>query len=101
VIELEHVSHSYPHVTSLDDVSMRVASGETVALIGPSGCGKSTLLKAVIGLVVPGRGRAICGASRDGSRRVSTSSPSWCSSDAKSCSGFRRTCRVGKASAWG
>jgi osmoprotectant transport system ATP-binding protein len=57
VIELEHVSHSYPHVTSLEDVSLRVASGETVALIGPSGCGKSTLLKAVIGLVLPSRGR--------------------------------------------
>jgi ABC-type sugar transport system ATPase subunit len=51
VIELDHVSHSYPHVTSLEDVSLRVASGETVALIGPSGCGKSTLLKAVIGRV--------------------------------------------------
>jgi osmoprotectant transport system ATP-binding protein len=57
VIALEHVSHSYPHVTSLDDVSLHVASGETVALIGPSGCGKSTLLKAVIGLVRPSNGR--------------------------------------------
>ncbi|HEY7642913.1 MAG TPA: ATP-binding cassette domain-containing protein [Steroidobacteraceae bacterium] len=57
MIELEHVSHSYPHVAALDDVSLRVAAGETVALIGPSGCGKSTLLKAVIGLVRPSRGR--------------------------------------------
>ena len=57
MIALEHVSHSYPHVTSLDDVSLQVASGETVALIGPSGCGKSTLLKAVIGLVRPSSGR--------------------------------------------
>jgi osmoprotectant transport system ATP-binding protein len=57
VIELEHVSHSYPHARSLEDVSLRVASGETVALIGPSGCGKSTLLKAVIGLVGPTSGR--------------------------------------------
>ena len=57
VIELEHVSHAYPHATALEDVSLRVASGETVALIGPSGCGKSTLLKAVIGLVVPSHGR--------------------------------------------
>lgn len=57
MIELDHVSHSYPHATSLDDVSLRVASGETVALIGPSGCGKSSLLKAVIGLVAPSRGR--------------------------------------------
>jgi osmoprotectant transport system ATP-binding protein len=57
MIELEHVSHSYPHVESLDDVTLRVAAGETVALIGPSGCGKSTLLKAVLGLVMPSQGR--------------------------------------------
>jgi osmoprotectant transport system ATP-binding protein len=57
VIALEHVSHAYPHVTSLDDVTLHVAAGETVALIGPSGCGKSTLLKAVIGLVRPSSGR--------------------------------------------
>jgi osmoprotectant transport system ATP-binding protein len=57
VIALEHVSHSYPHAAALDDVSLRVAAGETVALIGPSGCGKSTLLKAVIGLVQPSHGR--------------------------------------------
>lgn len=57
MIELEHVSHSYPHVASLDDVTLRVAAGETVALIGPSGCGKSTLLKAVLGLVMPSQGR--------------------------------------------
>ena len=57
MIELEHVSHSYPQATALDDVSLQVAAGETVALIGPSGCGKSTLLKAAIGLVRPSRGR--------------------------------------------
>jgi len=57
VIELEHVSHAYPHATALEDVSLRDAAGETVALIGPSGCGKSTRLKAVIGLVAPSRGR--------------------------------------------
>jgi osmoprotectant transport system ATP-binding protein len=57
VIELEHVSHSYPHAAALEDVSLHVAAGETVALIGPSGCGKSTLLKAVLGLVRPSSGR--------------------------------------------
>ena len=57
MIELEHVSHSYPQVAALEDVSLHVAAGETVALIGPSGCGKSTLLKAVIGLVRPSKGR--------------------------------------------
>ncbi|MEU6696632.1 ABC transporter ATP-binding protein [Pseudonocardia sp. NPDC046786] len=46
-VELDHVTFRYAGVDrpALDDVSLRVAPGETVALVGATGAGKSTLIK--------------------------------------------------------
>jgi putative ABC transport system ATP-binding protein len=44
-------------VTALNEVDLRVESGEAVALVGPSGAGKSTLLTLLAGLVRPTSGR--------------------------------------------
>ncbi|MFH8411209.1 ABC transporter ATP-binding protein [Streptomyces sp. NPDC018019] len=46
-IELREVTHRYPGAErpSLDRVSLRVAPGETVALVGATGAGKSTVVK--------------------------------------------------------
>lgn len=44
---------------ALEDATMRVDSGEFVAVVGPSGCGKSTLMKVVTGLWPPTKGGVI------------------------------------------
>src|SRR5688500_15808666 len=47
-IVFENVTKVYPgDVVALDDVCLRVADGEFIALVGPSGCGKSALLRAL------------------------------------------------------
>jgi multiple sugar transport system ATP-binding protein len=50
-IRLEQVGKVYAgDVRAVDDVSLRIESGEFMVLVGPSGCGKSTLLRMVAGL---------------------------------------------------
>jgi osmoprotectant transport system ATP-binding protein len=56
VVELEAVSYAYSGVTVIDAVSLRIARGESVALVGRSGAGKSTILKLINRLLLPDSG---------------------------------------------
>jgi ATP-binding cassette subfamily B protein len=49
-VELDAVSFTYPGTSrpALEDVWLRVAPGETLALVGASGAGKSTIAKLVL-----------------------------------------------------
>ncbi len=51
MIEVKNIDVSYGPVQVLKRVSLRVESGEVVALIGSNGAGKSTLIKAIGGLL--------------------------------------------------
>ena len=64
-LRFEHVSFAYPRRgggpgrLALDDIDLRIAPGETVALVGATGAGKSTLAKLVARFYDPTRGRVL------------------------------------------
>lgn len=59
-VEVDRVAKTYGgRIRALRDVSLRVASGEVVALTGPSGCGKSTLLNVIAAIERPDSGRVL------------------------------------------
>ena len=53
--ELRHCHRSYDHgrIVALNDVTLKIVSGELMSITGPSGCGKSTLLDIMCGLEEP------------------------------------------------
>jgi len=61
-ITLESVTFRYPQrpdLPALDDFSLRVSPGETVALVGPSGAGKSTVFSLLLRFHDPQSGRVL------------------------------------------
>ena len=56
VVQLDDVTVIYGKNQALKNVSAKFAKG-AVGLLGPNGAGKSTMLKALLGFIVPERGR--------------------------------------------
>lgn len=50
ILEMKHISKSFPGVKALDDVNFQVAAGEIHCLVGENGAGKSTLMKVLSGV---------------------------------------------------
>ena len=61
-VTLDHVTFHYPARPShaaLNDVSLQIKPGETVALVGPSGAGKTTVIQLLLRFYDPDKGRLL------------------------------------------
>ena len=70
VAEFKDVSKSYGDVRAIDDLTIEIRRGETVALLGPNGAGKTTTLGLLLGLLSPSSGSISVFGVRPGTQRA-------------------------------
>lgn len=63
-LEIRGIAHSFGGRKILNGVSLKLASGECVALLGANGSGKTTLLRLVAGLIDPDEGEILIAGTR-------------------------------------
>jgi ABC-type Mn2+/Zn2+ transport system ATPase subunit len=51
ILEISDLSVRYENVLALDNLNLKVTTGERLAVIGPNGAGKSTLFKVIAGVL--------------------------------------------------
>ncbi|MGB9639826.1 MAG: heme ABC transporter ATP-binding protein [Anaerolineales bacterium] len=56
MLRVEEVCFSYNGKLILQDVYLRVQTGEVLAVVGPNGAGKTTLIRAISGVLSPQKG---------------------------------------------
>ena len=59
LFEAQHIVVTFGGLTAVNDLSLRLRSGEILGLIGPNGAGKTTLFNALTGFVKPSGGRVL------------------------------------------
>jgi len=60
-IEILGLSFKYPNSTqnSIENISLKINAGETIAFVGQNGAGKTTLVKIITGILSPSEGRVL------------------------------------------
>lgn len=59
ILETRNLSVRYGEIAALNELTMYVEPGETVALVGANGAGKTTLIKSIIGLLALSQGELL------------------------------------------
>ena len=58
-LETTGISKSFPGVSALENVELKLFAGAVTALVGENGAGKSTLVKILTGVYAPDSGRIL------------------------------------------
>ena len=58
-IVIENLTKMYGTQKALDNVSVKIQSGQITGLLGPNGAGKSTLMKIITGSIIPEEGNVL------------------------------------------
>ena len=72
MLEISDLTVHYNRIPALSGVTLRVQTGEIVALLGANSAGKSTLVNAASGLVAPSSGRIVFDGVEIGGRPAET-----------------------------
>ncbi len=64
LLQMSHISKSFPGVQALEDVSLSLSPGEVLAVVGENGAGKSTLIKILSGVYTTDSGEITLQGSR-------------------------------------
>ncbi|MEG0327550.1 MAG: ABC transporter ATP-binding protein [Erysipelothrix sp.] len=59
IVEMNHITKTFPGIIANDDVSLALRTGEIHALLGENGAGKSTLMSILFGMYQPDSGEII------------------------------------------
>lgn len=66
------IQRTVGHVRAVDDVTLSIQAGRTLALVGESGCGKTTVGKALLRLIEPTAGSIVLGGETIAANNVAT-----------------------------
>lgn len=59
LLELQHLKKYFSSQKAVDDISLRVETGQIFGLLGPNGAGKTTLIRMITGIFYPDEGQII------------------------------------------